>query len=323
VRINERKYNPARDFIRIRDFLIDTYTAFDAPVNWGIERWNYARYFVAPMLGSYGTDTGVPDGSLEAIRLWEELVGVWESEDDEIVGVAAIEHPVKWHPGYGEIFLMRHPSYLHLLDEMMPYGEKHFTDPNKKQAHIFVYEDDLPLLKMVNERGYTKDPERMSSHLEYTIGDLPEPNLPEGFSIISMADECDIDRRREIFGRSFNHEDPKEWPSAFAYRELMKAPDYKADQDLVVISPDGTYAACCIIWYDAANKIGHLEPLGTHPDYRKLGLGKELMFEAFRRLKTMGATHMPMTGGFDPFYEAIGFRKLRTGHLWGRNLGED
>jgi len=31
---------PERDFLRVRDFLVDTYTAFDAPVNWGIERWN-------------------------------------------------------------------------------------------------------------------------------------------------------------------------------------------------------------------------------------------------------------------------------------------
>jgi hypothetical protein len=50
-------YRPETDFIRVRAFLVQTYARFEAPVNWGIERWNYARYFVAPMLGSYGTPT--------------------------------------------------------------------------------------------------------------------------------------------------------------------------------------------------------------------------------------------------------------------------
>jgi mycothiol synthase len=316
MRATRRKYVPERDFLRVRKFLIDTYAAFDAPVNWGIERWNYARYFVAPMLGAYGTETGVPEGSLEAIRLWEELVGLWEDGKGKIVGVAAIEHPVTWHPGFGEIFVQRHPNRLNLLDEMLAYGEDRFAHSERKQVHIFVYEDDAPLRAAVQERGYVLNEERHASHLEYTIGDLPEPELAEGFSIVTMAEECDVEKRREIFGRSFDHEDPKEWPSAFAYRELMKAPDYRREQDLVVLAPDGTYAACCILWYDKANRVGHLEPMGTHPDYRKRGLARELLFEGLRRLKVLGATRMPMTGGFDPFYEAIGFRKLRTCHAW-------
>ncbi len=318
--VRRRAYDPDLDFVRIRDFLVATYAAFEAPVNWGIERWNYARYFVAPMLGAYGTEAGTPAGELEAIRLWDDLVGLWEDEDGRIAGVTAIEHPVTWHPGFGEIFVQRAPGAIDLLDEMLAYGEERYAHPEKKRAHIFVYEDDAPLLAAVERRGYVKNVERNASHLEYTIGELPDRSLPEGFSIVSMADECDVEKRREIFGRSFDHEDPKEWPSAFAYRELQRAPDYRLENDLVVLAPDGTYAACCIVWYDAANAVGHLEPLGTHPDFRKLGLARELLFEGLRRLKSLGATTMPMTGGLDPFYEAIGFRKMRTCHAWIKDL---
>jgi predicted N-acetyltransferase YhbS len=137
-----------------------------------------------------------------------------------------------------------------------------------------------------------------------------------------MAEECDIERRREIFGRSFDHEDPKEWPSAFAYEELQRAPDYRKEHDLCVAAPDGTYAACCIIWYDEVNGIGHLEPLGTHPAYRQRGIARELLLEGLRRLRGLGATRMPMTGGFDPFYEAVGFRKLRACYAWVKTLAE-
>jgi predicted N-acetyltransferase YhbS len=306
--------------MRIRDFLVDTYTALDAPVNWGIERWNYARYFVAPMLGAYGTDTGSQEGSIQAIRTWEDLAGVWENEGGEIVGVATIEHPVTWHPGYGEIFVQRHPKYLHLLDEMLAYGEETFVHPEKKRVYIFVYEDDATLKGAVEQRGYVRNTEISASHLEYVIDDLPEPNLPTGFSVHTMAEENDIDKRREIFGRSFNHEDPEDWPSAFSYRELQKAPDYRKECDLYIVAPDGTYVACCIVWYDEVNRVGHIEPLGTHPDYRRQGLAREILLEGLRRLKRLGATRTPMTGGFDPFYEAIGFRKLRICYPWVKEL---
>jgi len=314
-------YSPDRDFLRVRDFLADTYALFDAPVNWGIERWNYARYFVAPMLGAYGTEDGRPQGSLDAIALWEDLTAIWEA-DGEVVGVATIEHPDLTHPGFGEIFVQRQPGHIELLDEMLAYGEQRYANPETGASWIFVWEDDEPLIDVLQRRGYVRNEERSSSHLEYAIADVPEPEFPDGFTVRSMAEGGDIDKRREIFGRSFNHKDPREWPSRFAYEELMRAPDYHPENDMIVLAPDGTYAACCIVWYDSANRVGHLEPLGTRPEYRKRGLARALLLHAVRRLKELGAERMPMTGGFDPFYEAFGFRKVRTGHVWEKGRPE-
>ena len=311
-----RSYQHNRDFPRIRDFLNETYSAFPMPYNWGLERWNYARYFVAPMLGAYGTDGGTPEGSLKAIRLWEETARIWEDDEGKIVGVTCIEHPDKTHPGFGEIFVQRHPEHLELLDEMVAFGEQHYRHPERNRARIWVYEDDADMIAVVRARGYERRDEPVSHHLDYVIGELPELKLPDGFRLLSMADENDIDKRREIFGRGFDHEDPKEWPSAFAYRELQKAPDYRKEHDLFIVAPDGTYASCCIVWHDAVNQIGHLEPLGTHPDYRRMGLAREIQFEGLRRLKALGATRMPMTGGFEPFYRAAGFEAQRTEHAW-------
>ncbi len=316
MRVRRCTYTPNRDFVRIRDFLAHTYAAFDAPVNWGIERWNYARYFIAPMLGSYGTEDGTPDGAIRSIKLWEDSVGLWETEAGEIAGATCIEHPDPEHPGFGEMYVQRHPDHLALLDEMIAYGEERYRNPKENRVSIWIYEDDSALQDVVVRRGYNKRAEPVSTHLEYTIGDLPEPRLPDGFRLISMAEENDIERRREIFGRAFNHEDPKEWPSAFAYCELQKAPDYRKKHDLVIVAPDGTYAACCIVWYNQVDRIGHLEPLGTHPDFRRRGLATAIQQEGLRRLKALGATRMPMTGGFDPFYLAFGFRHVRDAHLW-------
>ena len=315
-----RDYEPNRDFLRVRDFLNQTYAAFPLPCNWGLERWNYARYFVAPMLGSYGTDRGTPEGSLKAIRLWEEMVRIWEDDAGRIVGVTCIEHPDPTHSGFGEIFVQRHPDYPELLDEMVAVGEKLYVHPEKNRVYIWAFDGDEELIAVLGARGFERRDEPVSHFLDLELHDLPEADLPEGYTLRSMADEGDVEKRREIFGRSFDHEDPAEWPSAFSYRELQKAPDYRSKNDLIIVAPDGTYASCCIVWHDAVNRIGHLEPLGTHPDHRRKGLASAILREAIRLLVAQGATRMPMIGGFEPFYRAFGFVERGTMHPWIKEL---
>ncbi len=203
---------------------------------------------------------------------------------------------------------------------MLAHGENLYANPDTGRAHIFVYDDDADLIAAVERRGYVPNPRRGYSHLVYEIGDVSAPRLPDGYRLFSMADECDIDKRREIFGRSFNHEDPKDWPSRFAYEELQRAPDYHPDLDLVIAAPDGAYAACCIVWYDGPNRIGHVEPMGTHPEHRRLGLARTIMLEGIRRLRALGARRVPLDGGFDPFYEAIGFQKRRSCKAWEKGV---
>ena len=53
------------DFIKIRDFLADTYAHFQRPFNWLIERWNVSPSLAREMNGV----------SLEE---WESQIGIWE-----------------------------------------------------------------------------------------------------------------------------------------------------------------------------------------------------------------------------------------------------
>ena len=315
-----RKYRPEPDFLRIRDLLVETYQAFEKPLNWRLERWNYARYFVAPMLGVYQHAEPSEADSLKAIRFWEEAIAVWENDRGDIAGVANIEHPVTWHPDFGEFFLQRRPGYDLLLGEMLDYAEANLADREKNLVFISVYDHDAPLQAQLEQRGYRQDAERPGYDSVFVIGDdLPESRLPDGYRIQSMADENDIEARREIFGRAFNHTDPAEWPSAFAYRELQRAPDYRADLDLSVISPDGTYAACCLVWLDAQNRMGILEPVGTYPDFMRMGLGREVVLEGVRRAAALDAERV-WAGSGQPFYRALGFQPELTSYRWTKEL---
>ena len=314
-----RKYKPEQDFLRIRDFLVSTYRAFGMPLNWRLERWNYARYFVAPFLGAYGQKDPKLEDSLRAIRFWEETIGVWDSEDSEIAGVVNMEHPDPDHPGFGEAFLQRHPQCSFLLAEMLDYAEETLINRKTNALHIYVYGQDEPLRTLVRRRGYQKDAERARYDSELTIGDLPEQRLPEGYVLQSMDQDNNIELRREIFGRAFNHTDPAEWPSAFSYQELQKAPDYRQDLDISVIDPAGKYVACCITWYDSLNRMGILEPVGTHPDFRGLGLAREVVFEGIRRAAALGAEKV-LVGSGQRFYEQIGFEKKWVSRRWAKTF---
>ena len=59
----------------------------------------------------------------------------------------------------------------------------------------------------------------------------------------------------------------------------MRSPVYCHNLDIVAIAPDGQIGAFCIVWMDPVNKVGLFEPVGTHPDYQRKGLGKAVMVE--------------------------------------------
>jgi GNAT superfamily N-acetyltransferase len=312
VRFEE--YKPAHHFGRIRDFLVHTYLASEKPINWGLERWNFVRYFAAPRAGAYGLADAGPEHSEKAIRFWEEHIGVWENSENEIVGVVNPEYP-----RLGDAFFQRHPQYTFLLDEMVEYAEQTLADREKNTLRICIYEHDEPFQAVVQSRGYRKDAEPPGYASEFVIGGLPEPQLPPGFVVLSMADQNNIELRRILVGRAFNHTDPSEWPTAYTYEELQRAPDYRKDLDLYVVGPDGEYVSCCIVWYDEHNQIGYFEPVGTHPDFRRRGFGREVVMEGIRRIADLGA-RAAYVGSGKPFYEAIGFLKKYMTFTWTREF---
>jgi len=60
-------------------------------------------------------------------------------------------------------------------------------------------------------------------------------------------------------------------------------------------------------------KIGHFEPVGTHPDFQRKGLGKSLLFEGLRRLKSEGMDAADVCTNHDNdaairLYESVGFQ---------------
>ena len=300
-----RKYSAESDFLRVRDFLKEMYFAFDKPINWGLERWNWGRYHPCVF------EEKDPEKTAEHIRFWENAVGVWEDGDGQIVGLVSTELP--FHNE--EIFFQQRPGYDFLLDEMFEYAESTLGDPKTKRLRMAIYEYDEPLQAAAAKRGYRKGPNSISHNAEFPITKIPEKNLPEGFEVRSMAEGGDLALRCKVQGLGFNHPDPAEWMTPTEYREVQQAPDYREDFDLYVVGPDGEYVTCCIIWFDDFNNIGFFEPVCTHPDFRRKGFGREVMMEGIRRVAALGATTV-YVGSSQEFYKAIGFQMKYATYTW-------
>jgi GNAT superfamily N-acetyltransferase len=295
-----REYRSDPDFLRVREFLIRTYGITGRPHNWTLERWDYCRYFVATM---WGRDP----------QQWEADIRVWESESGQIVGVASHE------ARRGEVYLQIHPDHRNLENEMMEWAEEYLavdTNDGKRRLGVRVYDYDTLRQAMVENRGY-----RQIEHVEHRRRrslalPIPEPTVPEGYTVRSLREDDDLLRRCLALGRAFGSE-PVDTDT---YRTLQSAPGYRLDLDIVVVAPDASLAAVAIAWYDEANRIGMFEPVGTDPDHQGKGLGKAVMYEGFRRLKRLGATLAYVgTGTQIPanrLYLSVGFEEDFTDHAW-------
>jgi len=84
-----------------------------------------------------------------------------------------------------------------------------------------------------------------------------------------------------------------------------------------VEAPDGTMASSTIMWLDEANKTAEFEPVGTHPDYRRLGLGRAMLLHGMHLARAAGATHVTVACLGAPghpkargLFYSVGFREL-------------
>ena len=112
---------------------------------------------------------------------------------------------------------------------------------------------------------------------------IPESKLPEGFTIRNVAGEEEADAVQAVHASAFG----SIWHPG-EYRNVMRTPGFHVDRELVVVSPDGCFAAFLIYWIDTVSKSGLFEPVGCRKDFQRLGLAKALMYEGMRRMIAQG-----------------------------------
>lgn len=158
---------------------------------------------------------------------------------------------------------------------------------------------------------------------------LPQPVLPPGFIIRPMAGETELEGYVTLHRAAFGTEN-----MTLEYRRsIMSAPDYLAELDLVAVAPDGRLAAFCVcqVFPDDSPRAGGVregwtDPIGTAPDFQRLGLAKALMLAGMHLLKERGidtvllgtsSTNVAM----QRTAESLGFQKVSNTLWYSRQVG--
>src|SRR5262249_40628869 len=153
------------------------------------------------------------------------------------------------------------------------------------------------------------------AHLELSLRDsIRQSEQPEDFDVREVAshdvDVC-VELHRSVFP---NAGMTPEWR-----REMMRSAAYRRDLDLVVVGSDSRPAAFCVGWIGSIGneRVGQIEPLGTHPACREKRLGRAVLLEVMRRLREHGARRVMVETWDDNAaaihsYRTVGFRQTMS-----------
>lgn len=300
-----RAYNSCEDLRPVLTFLYETFKKTRSYQNWFPDRFENSHK------GS-GSEIWVDD-----IRVWEEIDDV-VSSSKRIVALANPE-------SMNDYFIQIDPAYSFLEQEILEWIEKHCKNKmrtsGKRKLRIHTIEGNSARELLLSELGYEKGETYMYLRLREVDLPIPQAECPEGYEIMSIRGESDYDKLSAVTRLVFGH---GEWFTAEVYEEIAQCSFYKRDLDLVAVAPDGTFASFCTFRMDPASRITNLEPVGTHPHHRRLGLAKALIFEGLRRamkydpaLLYVGAANNPAT---NRLYDSVGYTQKVAEHCWYKEM---
>ncbi len=206
------------------------------------------------------------------------------------------------------------PMHEAVMDAYVAWAEARACEAGLKHLSPFwVLDDDTVMDRLLQARGFVvirADPP--PPLFERSLDELPPIPLPHGFTVHGVRNVDDGRLRAAVTHGAFRPYD--DWDNYWAeYRQFIGSAAYDGERDLVVRSPDGRGASACTIWFDPVNAVGLFEPVGTHPDFQRHGLGKAVMAEGLHRMQAAGMRRAVV--GFDPtnvaaraLYTSLGFR---------------
>jgi ribosomal protein S18 acetylase RimI-like enzyme len=191
----------------------------------------------------------------------------------------------------GTLDFMVHPNHPELADEVLDWFQGLATG---EKLTVTVLDGETHLIEALVRRGFRESPDGpFDLYMDRNLDDLPEPRLPAGFNARHIRGDDDLNRRAEVHRAAWSATlMPSPTPSRMTpeiHRQVMATWPYQPELDWVIEAPNGQFAACCIAWLDEKNRVGELEPVGTHPEFRRLGLASAVCLSALHALRRHGA----------------------------------
>ena len=299
--ITTKQFQILSDINLAWDFLVETYD------------WKNASGRPAPFFEYALTATWMDSSYSFLDRFW--------FDGDKVVAFAYYEAPVT------DIYFNVRKGYEFLADELIEYAVT--TMPHFNGEQQFVFSDGQQFLKdAAAKHGF-----KQVYEYEDMIFDFKNElnyELPEGYHFVDHKD-IDIVKCSKLCWYGFGHgergeftgwdkyDDSLEWTPAKSHKDgwasfMSPTPHETPQYNIIIADENEEYVCFSGMWWVPQNHLAYMEPLCTHPDYRKRGLAAAALTKHYRTLKPLGATHM--TGGDDEFYKKIGYGKGYHWTIW-------
>jgi ribosomal protein S18 acetylase RimI-like enzyme len=212
-------------------------------------------------------------------------MGIW-NKGKEILAWAVFQPPW-WNLDYAIHPIARGTA---LEKEIFAWGKEQMMSYSRHTGEAFYgsveFFENIPNIEKTIENLTSLDFEKFNwSTIRFEIEldqEFPSPQLPNGFKIRPLAGKDEVDTYVNLHRVTFGSD---RMTNAWRKRTLNH-PAYRPEIDLVVTSPEGKMVGFCICWI--WDETGQIEPLGVHPDYQGLGLGRALALFALQALQNQG-----------------------------------
>ncbi len=179
--------------------------------------------------------------------------------------------------------------------ELLAWIEARARETHEPELLLSVAEEDENLRRAVLAHGYEPS-DRYGYELIRDLTTQPAaPVLPAGFAVRSLVPEL-TDSYVELHRAAWSRPTA---PSSYDRRQhdlVTAMPQFRYDLVPIVATLDGALAAYCMSWWDPRSAAVEIEPLGTHPDFRRKGLATAIVHEVLRRSWALHARYVLVWG---------------------------
>lgn len=223
-----------------------------------------------------------------------ENVRLWFDENQQLVAWAVLQSPF-WTIDY--VCHPEHESKLH--PEILSWADHRAQEvqntPYERPAwFVMAFSGQHDRIRDLENAGFKCQSDvgddSWSKVLMHRSAQIPVKiyKAPSGFTVRSLAGENEVQKYVELHQAVFESKNMTvDWR-----RRTLQHPDYKPALDIVVEASDGRLVAFCICWFNESALVGHVEPLGSHKDFRQYALGRVALSEGLSRLQALGAKNI-------------------------------
>jgi predicted N-acetyltransferase YhbS len=219
------------------------------------------------------------EGPVAGVLLTSETNEAWQCDPVVVPRASGLEPGVVWRRA---------------LEHAAKHSAKGFEVP--------VSDDDRTFQELAKRSGFTVGFQDSTAWMD--AADRPAVSTPaEGFVLIDRAQRRDAPHpMRHRSGDS-------------VAQRLDQCPLYDPALDLAVETADGRVAGYSLYWFDAATKVGLVEPVRVEDKFQRRDLARAMLSAGIDRLVTRGARRVKIAYATDAagaLYQGVGFRRTST-----------